>query len=58
MGHDYRIFRADQATARSEARTLAARHFDVEPEEVVVVESLPIEGEDEPLGWLVSVRLG
>ena len=58
MGHDYRIFRADQTIARAEARTLAARHFDVEPEEVVVVESLPIEAEDEPLGWLVSVRLG
>ena len=53
--HEYRIFRSDQSTARAEARTLAARHFDVEPDEVVVVDALPLEEEDQPLGWLVSL---
>jgi hypothetical protein len=55
MGHVYRIFHADQSAARTEARTLAARHFDLEPDEVHVVETLPIEAEDEPMGWVVSV---
>lgn len=53
--HDYRIFRSDQSTARAEARTLAAQHFDLEPDDVLVVEALPLEEEDEPLGWLVSL---
>jgi len=53
--HDYRIFRSDQSAARAEARTLAARHFDLEPDDVLVVEALPLEEEDEPLGWLVSL---
>jgi hypothetical protein len=53
--HEYRIFRSDQSTARAEAQTLAARHFDLEPDEVLVVDALPIEEEDEPLGWLVSL---
>ena len=53
--HEYRIFRSDQSSAQAEARTLAARHFDVEREEVIVVEALPLEDEDEPLGWLVSL---
>ena len=55
MRHEYRIFRSDQSTAQAEARTLAARQFDVQPEEVLVVEALPLEDEDEPLGWLVSL---
>lgn len=53
--HEYRIFRSDQSTARAEARTLAARHYDLEPGEVVVVDALPLEEDDEPLGWLVSL---
>lgn len=53
--HEYRIFRSDQSTARAEARTLAARHFDLEPQEVFVVEALPLEEEEQPLGWLVSL---
>ena len=53
--HEYRIFRSDQSSAQAEARTLAARHFAVEREEVIVVEALPLEDEDEPLGWLVSL---
>lgn len=58
VGHEYRIFRSDQSVARAEARTLAARQFDVEPEEVLVIGAVPLEEEDGPLGWLVSVRLG
>lgn len=58
VGHEYRIFRSDQSAARAEARTLAARRFDVELEEVLVVGAVPIEEDDGPLGWLVSVRLG
>jgi hypothetical protein len=57
VGHEYRIFRSDQSAARAEARTLAARHFDVEPDEVLVIQALPLEEEEEPLGWLVSIRL-
>ncbi len=53
--HEYRIFRSDQSTAQAEARTLAARHFDVAPDEVVVVDALPLEEEDQPLGWLISL---
>ena len=53
--HEYRIFRSDQSTARAEARTLAARHFDVALDEVVVVDALPLEEEDQPLGWLISL---
>ena len=53
--HVYRIFRSDQSTARAEARTLAARHFEVELDDVLVVETVPLEEEDEPLGWLVSL---
>ena len=55
MRHDYRIFRSDQSIAQAEARTLAARHFDVDLEEVFVLEALPLEDEEEPLGWLVSL---
>jgi len=51
----YRIFRSGQSSARAEARALAARHFDLEPDDVLIVEALPIEEEDEPLGWLVSL---
>ncbi len=55
MRHEYRIFRSDQSTARAEARTLAARQFDIGPEDVVVVDALPLEEEDQPLGWLISL---
>lgn len=55
VGHEYRIFRPDQSATRVEARTLAAPHVEVEPEEVLVVEALALEEEDEPLGWLVSL---
>ena len=58
VGHEYRILRSDQSAARAEARTLAARQFDVELEEVLVVGAVPLEEDDGPLGWLVSVRLG
>jgi len=58
VGHEYRIFRSDQAAASAEARMLAARHFDVELEEIVVVRAVPLEDDDQPLGWLVSVHLG
>ena len=58
VGHEYRIFRPDQATASAEARMLAARHFDVELEEIVVMRAVPLEDDDQPLGWLVSVHLG
>lgn len=53
--HEYRIFRADQSTARAEARTLAAGQFDIGPEDVLVVDALPLEEDDQPLGWLVSL---
>jgi hypothetical protein len=53
--HDYRIFRSDQSTARAEAKTPAAQRFDVEPDEVLVVDEYALEEEDEPLGWLVSL---
>jgi len=53
--HDYRIFRSDQSAARAEARMLAARHFDLRPDDVLVVDALPLEEEDQPLGWLVSL---
>ena len=53
--HEYRIFRSDQSTARAEARTLAARQFDIGTEDVVVVDALPLEEEDQPLGWLISL---
>ena len=53
--HEYRIFRSDQSTARAEARTLAARQFDIGPDEVLVVDALPLEEDDQPLGWLVSL---
>lgn len=58
VGHEYRIFRSDQSAARAEARTLAARQFDVELEEVLVVGAVPLQEDDGPLGWLVSIRLG
>jgi hypothetical protein len=58
VGHEYRIFRSDQSAARAEARMLAARQFDVELEEVLVVGAIPLQEDDGPLGWLVSVRLG
>jgi hypothetical protein len=50
--------RSDQSAARAEARTLAARQFDVELEEVLVVGAVPLQEDDGPLGWLVSIRLG
>ena len=53
--HEYRIFRSDQSTARAEARTLTAGQFDIGPEDVLVVDALPLEEEDQPLGWLVSL---
>jgi hypothetical protein len=53
--HEYRILQSDRSIARAEARTLAARYVDVEPDEVLVVEALPFEEEDAPLGWLVSL---
>jgi hypothetical protein len=34
---------------------LAARHFDLRPDDVLVVDALPLEEEDGPLGWLVSL---
>lgn len=37
---------------------LAARHFDVEPEEVLIVGTIPLDDDDGPVGWLVSIRLG
>lgn len=58
VGHEYRILRADLTAARAEALTLAARQFDVEPDEVFVVGAVPLEEDDEPLGWLVSIGLG
>lgn len=58
MGHEYRVYRSDQSAARAEARMLAARHFDVEPEEVLIVGTTPIDDDDEPVGWLVRIRLG
>ena len=58
VGHEYRIFGSDQSAARAEARSLAARQFDVELEEVLVVAAIPLDEDDGPLGWLVSVRLG
>jgi hypothetical protein len=58
VGHEYRILRSDQSAARAEARLLAAHHFDVEPEEILVVAAVPLEDGDEPLGWLISVHLG
>ena len=57
VGHEYRIFGSDQSAARAEARSLAARQFDVELEEVLVVGAIPLDEDDGPLGWLVSVRL-
>ena len=58
VGHEYRIFGSDQSAARAEARSLAARQFDVELEEVLVIGAIPLDDDDGPLGWLVSVRLG
>jgi len=34
---------------------LAAGQFDIGPEDVLVVDALPLEEEDQPLGWLVSL---
>jgi hypothetical protein len=60
VGNGYHISGSDQSTARAVAGTLAARHPDVEPEEILAVEVLPVEvlpleEEGEPLAWLVSL---
>jgi hypothetical protein len=41
-----------------ETRTITARHFAAEPEDMLVVDGLPLEEEeDEPLAWLISLLL-
>jgi hypothetical protein len=50
VGHE-RDSSSGQSVTRAEARTLADR----EPEEVLDLEELPVEEEDEPLGWLISL---
>ncbi len=55
MGRGYHISGSDQSTARAVARTLAARPPDAQPDEVLAVEVLPLEEEEEPLAWLVSL---
>jgi hypothetical protein len=57
-GRRYRIFSPDQSHARAEARRLAAQEFDVELEEIVVLDAAPLDDTDDPAGWLVSVALG
>lgn len=48
--------RTDRSTYRDETRTITARHFAAEPEDMPVVEGHPLEEEqDEPLGWLISL---
>jgi hypothetical protein len=56
-GRFYRIFDADQSHARAEARRLAAQEFDVEIEEILVLDAAPLEDIEDPAGWLVSVTL-
>lgn len=57
-GRRYRIFSPDQSYARTEARRLAAQEFDVELEEILVLDALPLDDTGDPAGWLVSVTLG
>jgi len=57
-GRRYRIFNPDQSHARAEARRLAAQEFDVELEEIHVLDAAPLDDAEDPAGWLVSVALG
>lgn len=57
-GRRYRIFSPDPSHARAEARRLAAQEFDVELEEILVLDASPLDDADDPAGWVVSVTLG
>jgi hypothetical protein len=57
-GRRYRIFNPDRTHARAEARRLAAQEYDVELEEILVLDIEPFEDTDDPAGWFVAVTLG
>ena len=57
MGRTYRIFRADRSAAHAEARRLASQEYDLELDEIVILDTVPLEDEDAPLGWLVDVGI-